>query len=471
MTRIGSLFSGAGGLDLAALALFPGSSMAWHAEINPAASAVLAHHWPDVPNLGSVTEIDWTAVEPVDVLCGGFPCQDVSAAGRRAGLAEGTRSGLWSHMAAAIDELRPRFVLIENVRGLLSAPAIRGVESTETDVGYVGTRPVLRALGAVLGDLADLGLDAEWTSLRASTVGACHRRERVFILAYPANADCVDAADESRLGRSRRRAVPRTGDAADAASSGRESVDDGTGGAAARRGRKRVARGGAGGDASPVTLLPTPRAGDGTKGGPNQRGSSGDLMLPSAVISLLPTPKTTDNHPSSPADLDRRSPGLRAVGGLLPSPTTSDANGHGRHGNGGPDLRTTVVDLLPTPMASDGNHGGQHPDRRTGHTQQLVDAAHAHGTERWGRYAGAIARQESVSRPAPPPTDTSRKGNPRLAAEFAEWMMMWPAGWVTDPAIGLSRNDQLHAIGNGVCPPQALAAFRYLLGIAEGVIA
>lgn len=184
--RIGSLFSGAGGLDLAALDLFPGSSMAWHAEIDPAASRVLAHHWPDVPNLGSVTDIDWAAVEPVDVLCGGFPCQDVSAAGRKAGLTEGTRSGLWSHMAAAIDELRPRFVLIENVRGLLSAKAtVRGVEPGSDDLGDDGPRPVLRALGAVLGDLADLGFDAEWTCVRASDVGACHQRERVFILACP----------------------------------------------------------------------------------------------------------------------------------------------------------------------------------------------------------------------------------------------------------------------------------------------
>ncbi|MFD3426117.1 DNA cytosine methyltransferase [Nocardia fluminea] len=210
--RIGSLFSGAGGLDLAALELFPGSSMAWHAEIDPAASRVLAHHWPDVPNLGDLTRVglpfsneawaamnaraeqnedyelprpDWSTVEPIDVLTGGFPCQDVSAAGVRRGLAQGTRSGLWSYMAEAIDVLRPRYVLIENVKGLLSASAIRGVESDHTDVGHGGGGPVLRAFGAVLGDLADLGFDAEWTCVRASDVGACHQRERVFILACP----------------------------------------------------------------------------------------------------------------------------------------------------------------------------------------------------------------------------------------------------------------------------------------------
>ncbi|WP_054812129.1 DNA cytosine methyltransferase [Nocardia arizonensis] len=432
MTRIGSLFSGAGGLDLAALELFRGSSMAWHAEIDPGASRVLAYHWPDTPNLGSVSEIDWHSVEPVDVLCGGFPCQDVSAAGRRAGLADGTRSGLWSHMAAAIDVLRPRYVLIENVRGLLSAPAIRRVESAGADLGHVRGRPVLRALGAVLGDLADLGLDAEWTCVRASAVGACHRRERAFVLAY----------------------------SPDASRGGWQGVDDGTGGETARRGRKRVAGRGARLDVGPVTLLPTPRTGDGVKGGPNQRGSSGDLMLPSAVArsgdradelllsglavahaegGLLPTPKTTDNHHSSPADLNRNDPGLRALPGLLPTPSASDSTG-----------------------------GGAHPDKRGGHMVQLINVAYA--PERWGRYADAIARQEAVTRPAPEPTELSRTGNPRLAAPFAEWMMMWPDGWVTDPDIGLTRDEQLHIIGNGVVPAQAVAGFRYLLCIAAEAV-
>lgn len=90
--RIGSLFSGAGGLDMAVESVFAGRTV-WHSEIDNAASKVLAHRWPDVPNLGSITEIDWATVNPVDVLCGGFPCQDVSAAGKRAGIKDGTRSG------------------------------------------------------------------------------------------------------------------------------------------------------------------------------------------------------------------------------------------------------------------------------------------------------------------------------------------------------------------------------------------
>ena len=179
--RIGSLFSGYGGLDLAVLSVL-GGRVAWHCEVDPAAARVLAHHWPDVPNLGDITAVHWDQVEPVDVLTGGFPCQDVSSAGRRAGIAPGTRSGLWAHMAGAIDALRPPLVVIENVRGLLSAPAASDVEPCPW---CVGNRPEnsLRALGAVLGDLADLGYDARWCGLRAADVGAPHPRYRIFIVA------------------------------------------------------------------------------------------------------------------------------------------------------------------------------------------------------------------------------------------------------------------------------------------------
>ena len=180
--RIGSLFSGAGGLDMA-VAEVSGGTVAWYCELDPAASKVLAYRYPGAPNLGDITKADWAQVEPVDVLCGGFPCQDVSAAGKRAGLRDGTRSGLWSVFADLIELLRPPIVVIENVRGLLSAKADRCVESGENVVGDGAGGPVLRAAGAVLGDLADLGYDAVWATVAASSVGAPHRRERVFIIA------------------------------------------------------------------------------------------------------------------------------------------------------------------------------------------------------------------------------------------------------------------------------------------------
>ena len=122
--RIGSLFSGYGGLDLAVEHVFNATTV-WFSELNAPVARVFSHHWPEAPNLGDITAIDWSQVEPVDILIGGFPCQDVSTVGKRAGIAPGTRSGLWAHMAAAIDALQPEWVVIENVRGLLSSPATR----------------------------------------------------------------------------------------------------------------------------------------------------------------------------------------------------------------------------------------------------------------------------------------------------------------------------------------------------------
>ena len=122
--KIGSLFSGYGGLDLAVEHVFNADTV-WFSELNEPVARVFAHHWPDAPNLGDITRISWSQVEPVDILIGGFPCQDVSTVGKRAGLAPGTRSGLWAHIAVAIDALQPERVVIENVRGLLSSPAIR----------------------------------------------------------------------------------------------------------------------------------------------------------------------------------------------------------------------------------------------------------------------------------------------------------------------------------------------------------
>ena len=171
--KIGSLFSGYAGLDLAVQSVLD-SETAWFSEFDKAPSRILAHHWPTVPNHGDITKIDWSTVEPVDILTGGFPCQDVSLAGSRAGFTATSRSGLWSEFARAIDVLKPEMVLIENVRGLLSASAAGSVERDPWGVGDGATRPVINALGAVFGDLADLGYDAEWCGVRAADAGAPH---------------------------------------------------------------------------------------------------------------------------------------------------------------------------------------------------------------------------------------------------------------------------------------------------------
>lgn len=204
--RIGSLFSGYGGLDLAVEEVFDGETV-WFSELNEPVARVFAHHWPGAPNLGDITTIDWTTAAPVDILCGGFPCQSVSTVGRRQGFAPGAASGLWAHMATAIDALQPEWVVIENVRGLLTTPAQRpalegdhddrrnpgaatGADATPGDVepdpwgvGDSATRP-LTAAAALVGDLVDLRYDAQWIGLPASAIGAPHPRFRVFILAH-----------------------------------------------------------------------------------------------------------------------------------------------------------------------------------------------------------------------------------------------------------------------------------------------
>ena len=183
--KIGSLFSGYGGLDLAVMNVFD-AEVVWHCEWEDAPSKILEANFPGVPNYRDVTQVDWASVEPVDILTGGFPCQDVSLAGRRAGMGEGTRSGLWSEFAKAIEVLKPKWVIIENVRGLLSAKANSDVEQCAWCMGEAGdSEPALRALGAVLGDLAELRYDARWHGVRASDAGAPHQRFRVFVVAYP----------------------------------------------------------------------------------------------------------------------------------------------------------------------------------------------------------------------------------------------------------------------------------------------
>jgi site-specific DNA-cytosine methylase len=163
MMTIGSLFSGIGGLEIGiALALASRGvehRIAWQVEAEPFCVEVLAKHFPATPRHRDVRSVRFERLERVDILCGGFPCQDVSQAGKQAGIT-GARSGLWSEYVRAIRELRPAIVVVENVRGLVPH------------------------LGAVLGPLAELGFDAEWTMLRASEVGAPHERARIFLLAY-----------------------------------------------------------------------------------------------------------------------------------------------------------------------------------------------------------------------------------------------------------------------------------------------
>ena len=362
MTRIGSLATGYGGLDLAIESVIPGASLAWVADIEPGPRKVLAHRFPDVPNLGDLTRAYWARVEPVDILTAGYPCQPFSHAGRRKGTDDPRH--IWPHIATAILALRPRLVFLENVAGHLSS-----------------------GFGDVLGDLAAIGYDAEWVSLRAADVGACHGRRRVFIAAHPRG----------------------------------ETVGLGTGlcaGVSSGLGWGRPHHG-----AGPAGLLPTPTVRD--IKGHNQRRD--DTCLTGA---LLPTPSAS--NPIDDEDLttwqDRRERVKASAG----------------NGNGFGTPLGVAVRLMPTPTTDP-------------------------TSDRWGDYAAAIARHEHLYGPAPEPTEPTGKGGAhRLSPSFAEWMMCLPAGWVTDPAIWAgwtptkARNAQLKALGNGVVPPQALAALQHM---------
>lgn len=193
----GSLFTGAGGLDLAVEEFF-GAETLWRSDIKPAACSLIEHYWPST-NLGDITTIDWDTVPPVDIVTGGFPCTDISLAGKQAGLiryGEGkTRSGLWAEMCRAIKTLRPALVVAENVRALTNARADSDMEPCPWCLGD-GPASGLRALGGVLADLANIGYDAAWCGLSAADIGAPHGRFRIFIVAWPATDTEGDGRNE-----------------------------------------------------------------------------------------------------------------------------------------------------------------------------------------------------------------------------------------------------------------------------------
>lgn len=171
--KILDLFSGIGGFSLG-LERTGGFETVAFCEIEPFPRRVLAKHWPKVPCYEDVRTLTadtlrQDGIAGIDVITGGFPCQDISVAGKQAGIGEGTRSGLWSEIVRLIGELRPSYVIVENVANLLRGPS-------ERPGGW---------FGRILGDLAECGYDAEWENIPAASVGLAHLRERVWIMAYP----------------------------------------------------------------------------------------------------------------------------------------------------------------------------------------------------------------------------------------------------------------------------------------------
>jgi DNA (cytosine-5)-methyltransferase 1 len=575
----GEMFAGYGGLGMGVQSVL-GGEMAWCAEFDKAPSKILAHHWPNVPNLGDVTKVDWATVEPVDIITGGFPCQDLSHAGKRKGLLHGERSNLFHEVIAAVAAIRPSLVVLENVRGLLSGkdtvdepndvcvcgwpyrrgglhpdpaesgaelpspadsgydgegsggspcadravrrpdqdgtgrhgevgrsllmdggrPAMHGraagcaaapdpegragadraagrgdqagsaaalpwdeecsadvdgrsadsvLDSQATDArverqgadlfaleaawgeedcpacgGSLGDRPVRSVerswMGTVLGALASIGYDSWWYGLRAADVGAAHGRFRVFVFAQPADAD----------------------------GSGLEGLADSAGTSPAERHGHAVA--GAGGSAAEhvpgqLTLLPTPAV--------NDMGAGKTVDAWDAWTERMQAEHGNGNgHGKSLAIEAQR---------LLPTPVSDNSRGLPQPGTGYASLPNAVMSLLPTPTSADAKASGAYG--YGGNEFCTLTDATGRQAQDWREYEAAIRRQEQTfGRPAPPPTEPAAKGQPRLSPRFVEWLMGLPEGHVTD-VPGISRNDQLKALGNGVCPPQAAAATRAFL--------
>lgn len=162
MITIGSLFSGIGGFELGLERAIPNSKTTWQVEQNKYCHTILSKHWPDAKIYNDVRDITKDNVSPVDILCGGFPCQDISTAGKEGGI-HAEKSGLWWEMLRIISELRPRVAVLENVPNIIR---LGGLD--------------------VLGSLASIGYNAEWTIISARMFGAPHLRKRWFCVCYPA---------------------------------------------------------------------------------------------------------------------------------------------------------------------------------------------------------------------------------------------------------------------------------------------
>ena len=278
--RIGSLFSGYSGLDMAVCQHY-GAEVAWFCEFDKHPSAILDAHYPDIPNYGDVTAVDWSAVEPVDIITGGYPCQPFSHAGHRRGTND--ERHLWPYVADALRVLRPRLAVFENVAGHLT-------------LGF----------DTVLADLAAVGFDADWGVVSAAEAGAPHRRQRLFIVATD--------ADNGRRGQRLRADI---GGAAVAGDGGGSRAQDGD-----------------------LTLLPTPAVNDMGRGktvedwgawtdamrARHGNGNGHGKSLEIEAQRLLPTPKAQAAKHGSTTDITANGYGsnLWDLPTLLPTPAARD---------------------------------------------------------------------------------------------------------------------------------------------------
>ena len=402
--RAGSLFTGVLGLDIGVgQALGADVDLVFVADNDLAATRVLAAR-TTAANLGDVTRIDWETVPAVDVLHGSSPCQSVSPAGRMEGLTSESKSGLWSHMATAVAALRPALVLWENVPGILSANAAACPLCRDCS-------PVrLRAMGRVVADLASAGYDSTWTTMSASDVGACHRRKRVFLVAWPRSEDPLPDIDPVAAWDGSHDAwVTLGGDRPDC--------------------QVRLTTG-----VSPVSMMKGPFPSDGTcvAGLLHRSGDAPESKRPERL--LLPTPVASPSYNSPETHLAKKpgrtrvtdlsiivAGGLLATGGCLPAARTNPGNPWGAYAESVAQWEQVLGRAAPDP-------GEPGPSGRTVLAPRAVE---------W------------------------MMGFPD--GWFTD-LDLW-RGW----SATARRTAQLRLAGNAVVPLQAAAAFRLLLRRATAI--
>jgi DNA (cytosine-5)-methyltransferase 1 len=408
---IGSLCSGYGGLDIAVLSVL-GGRLAWVAENDRHAAAILAARFPEAANLGDITVTDWAQVPPVDVLTAGFPCQDISCAGKRAGLTEGTRSVIWVHVAEAVRVLHPRLVVVENVAALRT-----------------------RGLDRVLGDLAEAGYDALWRCVRASDVGAPHRRERLFLLAWPGAGPADLLRGPGRGSDQDPPPAAHPGGGADQLHGNRPG-DPAGGRARNRPGRHR----------GPTPRHPgQPATATAGAGIPDENSGRGTAAHPDRAPDLA---DAAGAHGLEAAQWQDAAVRLAGRCWLASRPTGA-----------GPGLAFTLPRRLARPLPAD---PAGRPPARTGPDGRPESREPAAVVD-WGPYESAIRQWESaLGLPAPVPTEPAPRNGRRLRTEFVEWIMGLVPGFVSD-LEHVPRAAQLRALGNGVVPQQASYAVALLL--------
>jgi len=522
--KIGSLFSGYGGLDIAVENHFDAETV-WHAEFEEAPSKVLAAHWPGIPNHHDVSVVDWSAVEPVDIITGGYPCQPFSSAGQRKGLED--ERHLWPFVAEAVDVLRPEWVVFENVRGHLT----------------LGFDQVLR-------DLHLLKYDVRWEVIKASDIGAPHRRERIFILGKDKNAPVRSRTDrrgrlhrdsgnrwifsgstQDRNDRQRKASVRPDGqdlrgkhhlfEGARIEPSGRLRVEIDWGESSSCHSTSEAiptSQGGSCGSSAIVSAhagncgqatewatqvderhedqserAETTDTGSEQKGnrsrasGPTERGdatgevqggqlvgASGLSIRSGALRGTSPNVWANDRW----RDLRIAEPGNRYRVFILATNSRSAGSQREERWSKRRNVRQGFElgsrrNPFTTDADSDGRRRGRplthQPRHPSSQNAQRHDASstrtpqQTNTTTAWGDYQPAIKRWErAMGRPAPKPTQPTRSdGKHQLSPVFVEWMMGLNPGHVTS-IDGISRANQLKMLGNGVVPQQALAALQIM---------